>query len=1804
MKRLTTFLVVCFCTVGVMLWLAQSFVTTWEPQIRARLEKGIGDALHAQVQIDSISLAFLHHIHLTNVQVWDLEKPRHPIFRASDITLTISLIDLPRALADQNPIESIGLVSLESPWILLSPEMLHERFSGGRSKKPPPLFFTLIWDHGTFEVQDPQAPHGRWTLYQAHGDFKIRGPHLAHMELALQGILEQADLARIEFSSYGHRWNAQGIIRGGDIAGVLSIAEKLSHRSLIPAGWKPKGRFTLDVQFGGRHGYVTGDAPWTYLEQGTLSFDRAQVDIDHGLPAVELTGSLRQEGLRTSTRNLALIAGHHSVFLTGNAWFFGREPRIDLRVSGRDLEYGLLADYLGKPGWLEGKGSLEMTALGPLADSRLTVNAAIPRGQISRWPFEDAELHLQKNHGRWEFLDSGVRILDGRISVKGAVGSEDGSVQIAGENLSLETAGRLNFSCVVHRSSGTFTTAGSFWDSNFAWGDSSPEAIQGDFEVGPQHFEGQAVSEHSSYRMTLEGDRSAEEISLDELQIHLPGGTSLAAQGTLGRPGQDLAATFDVHALKIPEDAPFLKRWIPLVRGSVDGHGQLEGTLQEPRLKGLLTSDALQIDFESVPYAMAAFEIDRTHMSVTKFSLNPGVQGQWTQTLPYPGPWRLQLDLNKARADWISSLLFRSPSVSGELSGHVFLSRPKDQKDWLGKGTIEVDRGAIKKWAFSQADADFTLKPGEFDLKTIELQSPWTNAHLQIRALWPAPLADQSRPVIHVEGKGRLRGPDAKNLWQAPLELRGELLPASHWQGNLELITREIQIGRENTEALSGRFAWDSDAMTWSDLHWGTHWNSQGRYSFLKDLPGWSARLEAKEAPLSDLHRLFFPASEPVEGLLSGLLTLEGTPSNPTAHFSGHIHDGLWRAFHFLSDFQGQWDKNGLQPLTITAASDAGGALTFHGALNLKNSTAQGSLQVSGFNLRPLGESLKFPKPLQGTSQGTFTVNGPINRMTWTGHVDGGPVSYGQDKPLELEHYTLDVTLASPVDTPDRMRLTVSEGSAKTTEEQIRLTPGSYMEFAGDKEARLQVGAEIRNLHLGVFTLFGGLDLNGSWQIKPEGFAIRGDAHTHSLFINDYELEEGHVWADYYNGVLHFTPPQHEPALITGSLDFHHAPQLKFTDFFISGKDQQGLQLTGDIGPELWDFRLKGHGLDMGTLGSLAGFSYPLEGDADVSVQGTGNLSHPHVQGTVQIQDGRALGLGFHSGSADFVWQDYRMTFTQMQLQDPGRYTLTGAGVFPLASKDKKASSDQGIDFSVRLRDSNLGLLQSLSKEVRQAKGSVDGLLQITGSASQPVLHGSLKIADGDVVGAHYFKHLTHFNMAADFEGDKLVIHELKGESGGGEFQITGNIAFSGFEPSAYDLRADVISSRGLDVQVPELAIPDSPLAKKFHFLTTASHCDVKGHVAFSGPAESPTFKGEGYFSNGHFSFPPSQKNPPPQALLDWFRRINWDVDLHFSDGAWFENELVEANLTGMLHLKGPSDLLRVDGGMDINEGKISYLSVEFDIQQARFDLRSQEDEHGVVNTPYVRGIAQSNVQAMDTVNGASGANPNNQLEINDTITLTIDYAPIDQIKPRLASASDPNLSQDKLLERVTQLDTENLTPQERNTLYQQQMVRLVDTSFATPLANNLLKRTGLVDTFKVSHFTDPSQAPVSDATSATGQQQQNAASLLANTKYTFEKNLSSRLSLGYGVRFEQITEPDLITTKLDLVNDVELSYRWFRNVYLRGSFDLPTSDPSITPDRKVTIEPRWRFGWWGNTNKPKNTPATPAAPPDNPPSP
>ena len=345
----------------------------------------------------------------------------------------------------------------------------------------------------------------------------------------------------------------------------------------------------------------------------------------------------------------------------------------------------------------------------------------------------------------------------------------------------------------------------------------------------------------------------------------------------------------------------------------------------------------------------------------------------------------------------------------------------------------------------------------------------------------------------------------------------------------------------------------------------------------------------------------------------------------------------------------------------------------------------------------------------------------------------------------------MDMTLAPLESDPSIEHLTLTEARARTAEELIRFQSGSYIEFSGQKPARLRLGMEIRNLHLGLFTLFGGLDLDGTWQAKSDSFALQARAHTHQLFINDYELGEGLVLIDYYKGVLKFPAPTGTPALVTGSIDFHAAPQLTFTNFFISGYDRQGLELSGQIGPSLWDFKMVGHGLDMGILWeNWRAFLVPHERRRRMC-RCAEQARQPILtwKGPLSSTEELLLGLAFpQRRRPPFIWQDARdFIYKTFALSDPGRYTLGRRRRHSLSSPKHKTPQPGGplsIDFSVRLLNSNLSLLQSFMPEVKQAKGGVDGLLQIKGTLEEPSMHGSLHVTNGDVLGAHYFRQLRN----------------------------------------------------------------------------------------------------------------------------------------------------------------------------------------------------------------------------------------------------------------------------------------------------------------------------------------------------------------------------------------------------------------------------------------------------------------------------
>src|SRR5205807_7483677 len=192
-------------------------------------------------------------------------------------------------LYHRHPYEAIGLLSVQDPWIRLSPVIVAKHTNARRSGASLPPWFTLVWEGGTFQWQDPRASHGIWTLYQGRGIFRIRGPQTSVM---VRGSIQEAQLLRFQFSSLAGRWMAELHVSEGQSQGVLTLLQTLAERSLLPVGWTVRGGFQFDAHASGRRPPAVL-ANWMHgLDKATLTFTQDAHEKTPSGTSLALAGTL------------------------------------------------------------------------------------------------------------------------------------------------------------------------------------------------------------------------------------------------------------------------------------------------------------------------------------------------------------------------------------------------------------------------------------------------------------------------------------------------------------------------------------------------------------------------------------------------------------------------------------------------------------------------------------------------------------------------------------------------------------------------------------------------------------------------------------------------------------------------------------------------------------------------------------------------------------------------------------------------------------------------------------------------------------------------------------------------------------------------------------------------------------------------------------------------------------------------------------------------------------------------------------------------------------------------------------------------------------------------------------------------------------------------------------------------------------------------------------------------------------------------------------------------------------------------
>ncbi|MDI6756489.1 MAG: translocation/assembly module TamB domain-containing protein [Endomicrobiia bacterium] len=708
---------------------------------------------------------------------------------------------------------------------------------------------------------------------------------------------------------------------------------------------------------------------------------------------------------------------------------------------------------------------------------------------------------------------------------------------------------------------------------------------------------------------------------------------------------------------------------------------------------------------------------------------------------------------------------------------------------------------------------------------------------------------------------------------------------------------------------------------------------------------------------------------------------------------------------------------------------------------------------------------------------------------------------------------------------------------------EIKMMPGSFVELS---PVRYDLKLLAVSLRAGFVSALGKFGARG---VGPSAGSTSGSLVLDDFWVGGKKFTDTELLYKFSDGGISLAAPDGKPERFRADIRPAAGGGVSGRVEY-AGRQKDAVNISLETGPGRISADISLAAFSVETLSSM--FDSPLyaTGNVNATLRVGGRPENPTVDARAAIYGGSVSGVIFDEISAEATLNDGALDVVSARAVKADAYRVVASGrlyVAAPADKTKKTISLRN-DFTVTLEEGRLSFLEAFAF-VKKAEGPVTGRLEFRGTLHDTKLTGFLKIENAAAELSAYLAKINNLNLIATLKENALTVENFSGRSGSGRFLLTGTARIENFAFADMDFIFRNTTSAGIDIFVPELPIP-TQFSKETgaKFLSSYSYGKPRFEITIKGdPRSKFTLGGWASLDHTYFSYPPP---PPPVGAEDPARdaleKLDLDLVLRSGENTWYENELVSVNIDGAIALKGNYYAPFVTGSVESKRGYISYIGNEFRIQTARLEIAGAD--------AYLEGSASKQLPS------AKGY---------DTISVIIDRSLIGRIQPRFVSVEDPSLSSEKIFARIVGVEGQNMTHEERDFVLRQGLVRLLDSSLATPFAKTLLRRSGIIDLMKVSY----SKPAVSDD-SAAKETSETLPDILRGTKYTFEKYISDAMLLGYSVTLDEYLN------KLDLKHEVEVAYRMKGNVFLRGIYEIDSKSLIRPPERRITIEQQWRFGW------------------------
>lgn len=892
-----------------------------------------------------------------------------------------------------------------------------------------------------------------------------------------------------------------------------------------------------------------------------------------------------------------------------------------------------------------------------------------------------------------------------------------------------------------------------------------------------------------------------------------------------------------------------------------------------------------------------------------------------------------------------------------------------------------------------------------------------------------------------------------------------------------------------------------------------------------------SSNIKAVQSKLSK----YYPK---IKGRLDLNFSINGPIKKPKIKSDLSISTGLYNNMYFdvSSKITTRNNNTYLEKFKVLLDKNNSSILEASGKLGLYSNDIK--IKIKNFSHRNINRFVGFIAPFKGTFYGDGNVTGRLNNLNCLLNIYSDEIFV---KSIKFNKLNSKIELKKD-------NIGIKDSTVKLKDSEIKIISGNF----NTKTGKYSSVFKLVNTHLGPFDTFGSINLKGKMIKKLNGSIYTGDILLTNLWLNRQRVQTLPLNYVISNRKFNFETDKKEDLKVKGCINFNKYPNIFLEKINIS-KDNQQFDANGSVSSKDIDLTINTKSVNANIITDIFNLPFDMEGPIDVNLTAKGTILKPLIDLTATSKKGNIFNVSYTSLKINAISKNNIIDIKEFNIDKKGEFkaSITGTCPFWLDPKLRKKMLDEKLNINYELIDDKCGIFKEYTQEQVIAKsGKINLKGRLTGTLKNMLSTGELTANISNITTNSYIHKIKNLVLDFEWKNNLLEIKKFTAKIGSGIVDVFGNIKLNGLTPSSYDLSITT-PKKGVPIVIQELPIPTSGILnmEKTQTFTNFSKAVPTFDFKLYGNMENLKLVGWAKLENAKFCFPPPVKinKNSDFSISDIFPNLFINIDLLSGASTNYENGNINMYLDGKLNLKGTIDDIVANGILESSEGRVSYIGNDFDIINSKVEI--------INNEIFITGEGESDVYTA----GDSDA---------ETIKVFVDRSSINDLKIRFASKNDPTMDSKTALSRLTKTDPSKATALDTSTdfLVKQQAIRLLGSSVAMPLANTVLKKTGIVDNVRLGYVNQDNLEIKDD-------EEPTLAELLYGMKYSVEKNINRLLQVGYSVTFDQVER------EIDLKHALEMSFKVSKDLFLKGSYGLKSDNPLYEPEKKVMLEQRLRFG-------------------------